>query len=476
MSLVLTNTLSGRKEPVRPRTPGHVGVYWCGVTVYSRSHIGHARALITADVLCRYLRTQGVAVTFVRNFTDIDDKVIKRAGEEGIPAAMLTEREILGFNEDVAWLRCLRPTHEPRATSHIPEMLAMIEQLVASGYAYPTADGSVYFRVRRFDGYGKLSHQRLDDMASSEDHDSAKEDAHDFALWKAAKPGEPEWASPWGRGRPGWHIECSAMAAKYLGQPFEIHGGGTDLIFPHHENEVAQSEAAAGCAFADLWIHNGMLTSGSEKMSKSLGNILALADIAKKVPAEALRLMFLGTHYRAPLDFSSARLEETQKGLDRLYETLARVDEAAGVAAAPALDGALAGELTPFESDFRTAMDDDLNAAKAIGLVFDRATDLNRALDAGDVPTATAIRTELVRVGHAVGLLENRPADYLAARRRFGEAKAGISAAEIEAAIQARNDARKSKNFKLADEIRARLKDQGIVLEDKPGGTIWKAE
>jgi cysteinyl-tRNA synthetase len=476
MALVLTNTLSGRREPVRPRTPGHVGVYWCGVTVYSRSHVGHARALITADVLCRYLRTQGVRVTFVRNFTDIDDKVIKRAGEEGITAAALTEREIAGFNEDVTWLRCLRPTHEPRATAHIPEMLAMIERLVGSGHAYPTPDGSVYFRVRGFPGYGKLSHQRLDDMASSEDQDSGKEDAHDFALWKAAKPGEPQWPSPWGPGRPGWHIECSAMAAHYLGQPFEIHGGGTDLIFPHHENELAQSEAAGGCTFADIWMHNGMLTSGSEKMSKSLGNILALADVATKVPAEALRLMFLGTHYRAPLDFSSARLEETQKGLDRLYETLARVDEAAGPAAAPPLDGALAGERTPFEAEFRTAMDDDLNAAKAIGLVFDRATDLNRALDAGDTATAAAIRTELVRVGHAVGLLEDRPADYLAARRRFGEAKAGISAAEIEAAIQARNDARKRRDFKEADAIRARLKDQGIMLEDKPGGTTWKAE
>ena len=214
MSLVLTNTLSGRKEVVRSRTSGHVGVYWCGVTVYSRSHIGHARALIAADVLCRYLRTRGLAVTFVRNFTDIDDKVIKRAGEEGIAAAVLTEREIAGFNEDVTWLRCLRPTHEPRATAHIPEMLAMIDELVGSGHAYPTPDGSVYFRVRRFAGYGKLSHQRLDDMASSDDHDPAKEDAHDFALWKAAKPGEPEWPSPWGRGRPGWHIECSAMAAK----------------------------------------------------------------------------------------------------------------------------------------------------------------------------------------------------------------------------------------------------------------------
>jgi cysteinyl-tRNA synthetase len=475
MSLVLTNTLTGRKEALRSRTPGHVGIYWCGVTVYSRSHIGHARALITADVLCRHLRARGSRVTFVRNFTDIEDKIIKRAAEEGISPAALTEREIGHFNEDVAWLRCLRPDHEPRATTHLPEMIAMIEDLVGSGHAYKTCDGSVYFRVRRFAEYGKLSHQRLDDMASVEDADSAKEDPHDFALWKAAKPGEPEWPSPWGGGRPGWHIECSAMAAKYLGQPFEVHGGGSDLIFPHHENEIAQSEATAGCAFADIWIHNGMLKSGTEKMSKSLGNIVSLVEIAKRVPAEALRLLFLGTHYRAPLDYSSARLDETQKGLDRLYETLARADESLGSHSAFTLDGALVGELSPFETEFMTAMDDDLNAAKAIGLVFDHSKDLNRALDAGDMQVAHHVRHELARVGLVVGLLAERPADYLDARRRSGQAKAGLSDDEIGAAIQARNDARKRKDFKEADAIRGRLKDQGIVLEDGPGGTTWKA-
>ncbi len=475
MSLVLTNTLTGRKEALRPRTPGHVGIYWCGVTVYSRSHIGHARALITADVLCRHLRARGSRVTFVRNFTDIEDKIIRRAAEEGITPAALTEREIGHFNEDVAWLRCLRPTHEPRATTHLPEMIAMIEALVASDHAYRTPDGSVYFRVRRFTGYGRLSHQRLEDMASVEEADSAKEDPHDFALWKAAKPGEPEWPSPWGAGRPGWHIECSAMAAKYLGQPFEIHGGGSDLIFPHHENEIAQSEASAGRPFADIWIHNGMLKSGTEKMSKSLGNIVSLVEIAKRVPAEALRLLFLGTHYRAPLEFSSGRLDETLKALDRLYETLARADEALGRHAVPALDGALVGELAGFEDEFVAAMDDDLNAAKAIGLVFDRLKDLNRFLDAGDLELAQHVRRELLRVGVTVGLLADEPAAYLDARRRAGQARTGLSEAEILAAIQARNEARKRKDFKEADAIRGRLKEQGIVLEDGPGGTTWKA-
>jgi cysteinyl-tRNA synthetase len=475
MPLVLTNTLTGRKEPVVPHRPGHVGVYWCGVTPYSRSHIGHARAFLTADVLCRYLRTRGFAVTFVRNFTDIDDKIIKRAAEEGITPQALTEREIARFNEDIAWLRCLRPDHEPRATTHIPDMLAVIERLIAGGAAYATAEGSVYFRVRRFAGYGKLSHQHVDDMSIGEENDPAKEEPRDFALWKGAKPGEPSWKSPWGDGRPGWHIECSAMAQRYLGQPFEIHGGGTDLIFPHHENEIAQSEASAGVSFADLWVHNGMVTSESEKMSKSLGNIVALSEVAKRYPAEALRLLFLRTHYRAPLDYFSAGLEETQKGLDRLYETLARATETLGPLPPPALDGALTGELEPFEAEFVAAMDDDLNAAKAIGLLFDRARDVNRALDAGEAAVAAPIRRQLLRVGLAVGLLAEDPAAYLAGRRQSGQERAGVSATDIEAAIQARNDARKRKDFKEADAIRGRLKDQGIVLEDGPGGTTWKA-
>jgi len=365
VEIVFTNTLSGRKEPLVPREPRRVRLYWCGVTVYSRSHAGHARALVTADVLCRYLRARGLEVTFVRNFTDIDDKIIRRANEEGITAAALAEREIRAFQQDVAWLGCLPPTHEPRATEHIPAMLALIEHLVAAGFAYAVPDGSVYFRVRRFPAYGKLSHRRLDDMEAGEEIDPAKEDPHDFALWKGAKPGEPWWPSPWGRGRPGWHIECSAMATAYLGQPFEIHGGGSDLVFPHHENEIAQSEAAAGVPFADLWVHNGMITTGAEKMSKSLGNILSIAEVAEHAPAEVLRLLFLGTHYRTPLDFSSARLEESGRALGRLYEALARADEiAGGPPPAVPVDGALAGPPSPFLAEFSAAMDDDLNAAR----------------------------------------------------------------------------------------------------------------
>jgi len=476
VEIVFTNTLSGRKEPLVPREPRRVRLYWCGVTVYSRSHAGHARALVTADVLCRYLRARGLEVTFVRNFTDIDDKIIRRANEEGITAAALAEREIRAFQQDVAWLGCLPPTHEPRATEHIPAMLALIEHLVAAGFAYAVPDGSVYFRVRRFPAYGKLSHRRLDDMEAGEEIDPAKEDPHDFALWKGAKPGEPWWPSPWGRGRPGWHIECSAMATAYLGQPFEIHGGGSDLVFPHHENEIAQSEAAAGVPFADLWVHNGMITTGAEKMSKSLGNILSIAEVAEHAPAEVLRLLFLGTHYRTPLDFSPARLEESGRALGRLYEALARADEiAGGPPPAVPVDGALAGPPSPFLAEFSAAMDDDLNAARALGLVFDRVRELNRLLDAGDRAAGAAIRRELAAVAAATGLFAEAPAAFLESARRRGQERAGLSVAEIEAAIAARNDARLRKDFRQADAIREQLRQQGILLEDTPSGTMWKA-
>jgi cysteinyl-tRNA synthetase len=475
VALVLTNTLTGRKEPLVPREPGHVRVYWCGVTVYARSHVGHARAFLTVDVLCRYLRARGLRVTFVRNFTDIDDKIIRRAHDEGISAAALAEREIAAFGEDVAWLGCLPPTCEPRATAHIPDMVGMIERLVAEGVAYRVGGGSVYFRVRRFPGYGKLSHQRLEDMAAGEEIDTGKEDSHDFALWKAAKPGEPSWESPWGPGRPGWHIECSAMAARYLGQPFDVHGGGTDLVFPHHENEIAQSEAAFGVPFANLWMHNGMITFGAEKMSKSLGNVLTIHDAAARAPAEALRLLYLGTHYRAPLDFSPGRLDEGIRALDRLYEGLVRADEVAGPAPLPAVDGALAGALSPFETEFCAAMDDDLNAAKALGLVFDRVRDLNRALDAGDRQEAAVVRGELWRAGAALGVMTTAPAAHRAAARTRGQERSGLSVAAIEAAIADRNAARKRRDFREADAIRTRLGEQGIILEDTPGGTVWKS-
>jgi cysteinyl-tRNA synthetase len=476
VAIVLTNTLSGRKEPLAPRETGHVRLYWCGVTVYARAHVGHARFLVTADVLVRHLRARGLRVTFVRNLTDIDDKIIRRAAEEGITAAALAEREIAAFAADAGPLGCLAPTHEPRATAHIPLMIALVERLVARGLAYPAA-GSVYFRVRRFPDYGKLSHRRLEDLEVGEEIDAAKESPHDFALWKASKPGEPVWESPWGPGRPGWHLECSAMAAHYLGQPFDLHGGGSDLVFPHHENEIAQSEGAAGVPLADLWVHNGMITFGTEKMSKSLGNVLGIAEATARAPGEALRLLFCGTHYRSPLDFSSGRLEEAARSLERIYETLARADEAVGTAApVPPPDGVLTGEpSSPFLATFTEAMDDDLNAARALGHVFDRLRDLNRALDAGDRPTAAAIRAELARVAAVLGIMAEPPAAFLARARDRGRARSGLSEAEIAAAIEARNAARHRKDFRTADEIRERLRAQGILLEDTPSGTLWRA-
>jgi cysteinyl-tRNA synthetase len=473
--IVLTNTLSGRKEPLEPREPGHVRLYWCGVTVYSRVHVGHARFLIVSDLLVRHLRARGLRVTFVRNFTDIDDKMIKRAADEGITVPELAAREIAAFNADVAALVCLPPTHEPRATEHIELMLALIETLMTKGLAYATPDGSVYFRVRRFPEYGKLSHRRLEDMGASDENDPAKEDPHDFALWKGAKPGEPQWPTRWGPGRPGWHLECSAMAAHYLGQPFDLHGGGTDLIFPHHENELAQSEGAAGVPLAQLWMHNGMITFGTDKMSKSLGNVLNIAEVTGRVPGEALRLLYFGTHYRAPLDFSLGRLDEAARSLERLYESLARADDALGPTTAVAVDGALTGTLSPFLEQFAGAMDDDLNAAKALGFVFDRVRELNRALDAGDLDTARAARVDLARVAAVFGILERPAAEFLAAVRSDQRERTGLSAADVEAAIAARNDARRRKDFREADAIRERLKDQGILLEDTPSGTVWRA-
>src|SRR5512143_1429157 len=365
MSLRLHTTLSGRLEEFVPLVPGKVGMYVCGVTVYDRSHIGHARALVTFDVLFRYLRFLGYDVTFVRNFTDVDDKIINRAQQAGISALDLAEANIRSFAEDVKVVGCLPPTIEPRATEHIDGMIELIQELIDKGLAYP-ADGDVYYAVDKFADYGKLAKRKLDDMIAGAriDVDERKHHPMDFALWKASKPGEPWWESPWGKGRPGWHIECSVMSTKFLGQPFDIHGGGTDLIFPHHENEIAQSEGATGCAFARYWVHNGMVNIGQEKMSKSLGNFMTVQEAAARVGGEAVRLFVIGTHYRSPLDFSPERLDESGRALGRLYETLARADAATGPAGDVAADAAVLDQ-------FRTAMDDDLNTARAIGVVFE---------------------------------------------------------------------------------------------------------
>jgi cysteinyl-tRNA synthetase len=471
------NTLTGKEEEFTPVTPGKVRMYVCGVTVYDKSHIGHARALVTFDVIYRYLKFLGYEVTFVRNFTDVDDKIINRANERGVSAQELSELYIREFNEDMVALRCLPPTYEPRATQHIPEMIALIQELEAKGLAY-AVDGDVYFAVDRFPGYGKLSHRRLDDMMAGAriEVDERKRHPMDFALWKASKPGEPTWESPWGPGRPGWHIECSAMASKYLDQPFDIHGGGSDLIFPHHENEIAQSEGAKGVELARYWLHNGMVTVEQEKMSKSLGNFLTISEALTRAEPEVLRLVLLSTHYRMPLDFSEQKMEEAEKGLVRIYETLARVDAAPGVAGLGTQDLALRTQDSPLLSRFREAMDDDCNTARALGVVFETIRELNRALDAGEISQLAATRAALSSIASVLGVMNEAPDQYLERRKQRGLQQTRLTPEAIEQLIAERATARKARDFKRADEIRARLAEVGVILQDSPSGTTWTIE
>jgi cysteinyl-tRNA synthetase len=472
MSLRLHNTLSGRVEEFVPLDAGKVRMYVCGVTVYDRSHIGHARALVTFDVLYRYLRFSNYDVTFVRNFTDVDDKIIARAQREGIDAGALAEANIKAFAGDVRSLRCMPPTMEPKATEHIGDMIALIQELVAKGLAY-AADGDVYYAVDKFPGYGKLAKRRLEDMMAGArvDVDARKRHPMDFALWKASKEGEPAWESPWGPGRPGWHIECSAMCTRYLGQPFDIHGGGTDLIFPHHENEIAQSEGAKDCAFARYWIHNGMVTIDQEKMSKSLGNFMTVEEAVRLAGGEAVRMFVIGTHYRSPLDFSADRLEETRRALARIYETLARVDDAIAERDATAIEPH-AGVV----EEFKAAMDDDLNTARAIGVLFETVRTMNRLLDEDNLEAVLPLRRAVDTAADVLGIGVEDPRAFLESAKHVHLEEAAIDAAEIERLIGERAAARKAKDFQRADAIRNELKDKGIVLEDKAGGTVWKVE
>ncbi|MGH7964089.1 MAG: cysteine--tRNA ligase [Candidatus Binatia bacterium] len=476
MPMRFYNTLTGKDEEFVPLTPGKVGMYVCGVTVYDRSHIGHARALVTFDVIYRYLRFLGNEVTFVRNFTDVDDKIIIRANQRGISAQELSEQYIGEFNDDMQALRCLPPTHEPRATHHIPEMIALIQELEATGLAY-AVDGDVYFAVDRFSGYGKLSHRRLEEMMAGArvEVDERKRHPMDFALWKAGKPGEPWWESPWGQGRPGWHIECSAMSSRYLGQPFDIHGGGSDLIFPHHENEIAQSEGAKGRILARYWLHNGMVTVEQEKMSKSLGNFLTISDALVKTTPEVLRLILLSTHYRMPLDFSEQRIEEAEKGLTRIYETLARAD-AITRSPAPPLTSASAHAPSSLLARFREAMDDDCNTARALGVIFETVREMNRALDAGEITSLEQPRQGLAVIGSVLGIMSEEPATFLEKQRQRGLTQTQLTPEAIEQLIAERAAARKARDFTRADALRASLEDLGIVLQDSPTGTTWKIE
>ncbi|MGH7856809.1 MAG: cysteine--tRNA ligase [Candidatus Binatia bacterium] len=467
--------MTGRLERFEPLVAGKAGVYVCGVTVYDRCHAGHARAFVVFDVLHRFLRASGYDVTLVRNITDVDDRMIERARKERVSVAELAERNIAAFHRDVEALRCLPPTHEPRATQYVEGMLALIERLVSRGLAY-AIDGDVYYSVRDFPEYGKLSKRRLEDMIAGArvEVDERKRHPADFALWKAVPPeresaGEPAWPSRWGRGRPGWHIECSAMATALLGQPFDIHGGGEDLIFPHHENEIAQSEGAAGKPFVKVFLHNSFVRLNEEKMSKSLGNVFGIREVTDVISAEALRLFLVSTHYRSPMDFSLAGVEESFRALVRLYETLARAETATtGRAPAPLLPP------SPRLEPFVAAMEDDLNTAQAVAVLFDLVRELNRLLDSGELHEAAGVRAELATIASVLGVGEQAPAEFLEAERDRAVDQAGLARGDIERSIAGRAEARARKDWQRADEIRSALVERGIVLEDGPGGTTWR--
>jgi cysteinyl-tRNA synthetase len=455
MSLRIHNTLTRRVEVFTPIEPGHVRMYVCGITVYDLCHLGHARMVLAFDMVYRWLLASGWRVTYVRNITDIEDKIIKRAVERGVSIRDLTDAMIADMHRDFAALGVAPPTHEPRATDYVPQMLGLIAQLQAKGLAYQAGGGDVNYAVRRFPGYGKLSGKSLDELRAGERVAvlGDKDDPLDFVLWKAAKADEPadaQWDSRWGRGRPGWHIECSAMSCALLGEPFDIHGGGQDLQFPHHENEIAQSEGASGGEFVRTWMHNGFLNIDDTKMSKSLGNFFTIEDVLKKFDGETLRFFMLRTHYRSPFNFSDQLLEQTRTALKRLYNAL---DAAGAPATAAAIDWA-----QPRAAAFKAAMDDDFNTPGAIAVLFDLASDINRGCseDAG----------LLKALGAVLGLLQQTPRAYL-------QGGGTPDDAAIDARIQARAAAKAARDFVQADAIRRELAAQGIELKDSAQGTTW---
>ncbi len=478
MTIVIHDTLTRTKTPLTPERPGEIRMYVCGVTVYDVCHIGHARSAIVFDVIQRYLRARGYAVTFVKNFTDVDDKIIARAKAEGQSPREIAERYIAEFRADMHAIGVAPADIEPKATDHIPEMIALIERLVSAGFAY-VVDGDVYFEVRRFPEYGKLSGKNLDDLVAGArvDVDERKRDPRDFALWKSSKPGEPAWESPWGPGRPGWHIECSAMAMRFLGESFDLHGGGEDLIFPHHECEIAQSEAATKKPFVRIWVHNGFVNLGAEKMSKSLGNILTIKEIARRFPADALRLWLLNTHYRNPVEFSEERLAENARALERFQTVIADAlaiepreffdvpgastpTEPPWRAALSALAGheSLRAAATTACERFETAMDDDFSTPEARAALFGLARDLDAFhRDGGDDRAFAAGVRVLVALGRALGLFAELPAH-------------DGPPAEVERLVGERAEARKRRDFKRSDDLRAEIQRLGWTVEDTPAG------
>jgi cysteinyl-tRNA synthetase len=470
------NTLHGRKEEFQPLDGKSVSMYVCGDTVYDFCHIGHARSKLAFDVVRRYLAYRGYEVVFVRNITDIDDKIIARAAEVGESVQAFTARFIRAMHEDYDRLGILRPDHEPKATEHIPSIISMTERLIEKGYAYVASTGDVLYSVSKFAGYGKLSGKQLADLRAGARVavEETKRDPLDFVLWKQAKPGEPSWPSPWGAGRPGWHIECSAMSLDLLGSRFDIHGGGMDLKFPHHENEIAQSCAATGDTFAQVWMHNGFVNVDNEKMSKSLGNFFRIRDVLDSGyvrDPEVLRYFLVSSQYRGPINYSLAQIEQADAALSRLYVSLRDVAPASEVIRSEATD------------EFEAAMDDDFNTPEALAALQGLAGEINRAKAAGDAATAGARAAELIHLSRVLGLLQHSPSEFLRKSKLAAPDEHSQSASSagsltndaIEQLITERREARRSKNFKRSDEIRNQLSEQGIVLEDRPDGTTeWR--
>ena len=498
MTLRIYNDLHRKKEDFEPLEPGRVRMYVCGMTVYDYCHLGHARVVVVFDVVYRYLKARGYEVRYVRNITDIDDKIIQRANEQGIPFHELTRKFIDAMHEDFDALGVERPTMEPRATEHLEEIIRMIQALIDKGHAYQAENGDVYYDVRSFPEYGKLSGKSIDDLEAGArvEPGEGKRDPLDFALWKAAKPGEPAWDSPWGRGRPGWHIECSAMSTSALGDTFDIHGGGADLTFPHHENEIAQSEGATGHPFVRYWMHNGFVRVKEEKMSKSLGNFFTIRDILapdRYRRPEIVRYFILTSHYRSPLNYDEAHLVNARKALDRLYTALRGLPEAE------------AGGAEKYVEAFHAAMDDDFNTPEALAVLFELVREINRARGENE-EKAARMGAELKRLGGILGILQKDPDQWLQLEvepisggetAQIGsltvgqtvalgagnteaigqpEVKIRLSKEQIEKLIAQREKAREAKNWAEADRIRDQLKAQGIVLEDSPQGTTWRRE
>ncbi|MDC9728493.1 MAG: cysteine--tRNA ligase [Methyloprofundus sp.] len=460
--LKIYNTLSRNKEIFTPKIEGQVGMYVCGMTVYDYCHVGHARVMVVFDIVARYLRYSGYALTYVRNITDIDDKIIKRANENGEDITVLTERFINAMHEDEQALNVLPPDIEPKATGSMDDMVAMIADLIAKDFAYVGDNGDVFYAVDKFKNYGALSGKKLEDLQAGErvDVDMAKRNPFDFVLWKQAKVDEPFWTSPWGNGRPGWHIECSAMSKNCLGNHFDIHGGGMDLQFPHHENEIAQSEAASGEKFVNVWMHNGFVRINEEKMSKSLGNFFTVREVLKQYRPEVVRFFVLSSHYRSPLNYSDEQLNESAAALTRLYTALRELDISPDLVQ------------TSYTERFKQAMDDDFNTAVAVAVLFDMAREINK-IKTIDETSAIQLATELKSLADVLGILQSSPETFLHASESV---EGGLSEQDIEALIEQRVAAKQNKDWALADKIRDDLNQQGIILEDVAAGTSWRRE